>query len=166
MNGNMRKHRQRRKPQNGLKSFCRLLFTLGYFSGMLPRKDVMVFSVSPHIFARETPRKPPDVSVPGPPWLTSAAMETGNRSWWDREPHSGGAIKQLVGPRFHYFTLLHNLENLCPRVAYLTQYLLTGITQNITYVGERYTVIWMLLSALLVKDPWWRTWNTWQGCFL
>lgn len=33
-------------------------------------------SVSPHIFARETPQKPPDVSVPGPPWLTGVA---GNR---------------------------------------------------------------------------------------
>lgn len=36
-------------------------------------KDATVSSVSPHISAREAPQKPPDVSVPGPPWLTGAA---------------------------------------------------------------------------------------------
>lgn len=67
-------HYHRQLQRNGLKPEPigkRLPF--GYFSGMLPVKDAAVSSVSPHIVARETPLKPPDVSVPGPPWLTGAA---------------------------------------------------------------------------------------------
>lgn len=65
--------------------------------GMLPMKDVMVSSLSPHICTRETPQKPSDVSVSGPPWPTGGGCQqraevdgTGSRtaaahshSWWD-----------------------------------------------------------------------------------
>lgn len=62
---------------------------------MLPMKDVMMSSVSPHITACETPQKSPDVPVPGPPWLTGLAgtrelklMGQGAAQWQRTHSHS------------------------------------------------------------------------------
>lgn len=62
-------------------------------------------SVSPHIFARETPLKPPDVSVPGPPWLTAGVagnselklMGQGAAQWL--HTHTAAASMSVIIPR-------------------------------------------------------------------
>ena len=55
-------------------------------------------SVSPHISAREALRKPPDVSVPGPPWLTGAA---GGRRRAAAAGGADGSESRAVAARSH-----------------------------------------------------------------
>lgn len=62
---------------------------------MLPMKDVVVPSVSPHVCVKLL-QKPPDVSVSDHRGCLTVW------SWWDREPHSGVALSLLTLLRVKY----------------------------------------------------------------